>query len=368
MNPNSILGRYLIKQIIYSFLGVLLLVLGIVFMFEIIELLRKVSSRNDVDAIFILKMALAKLPRTIEMIFPFVMMIAAMISFWRFSKTNEYVIIRAGGVSIWGFLKPVLIATFFVGVINVTLVNPVSAYLYEVYETYEFRLKTKNPNAMIFTDMGLWIRESTDKDAVTVLQAKKVRQEDDKILLSGVSILEMDRLSQINRRIEGFIATLENGKFNIKDVKIFKAGKPVEILPNLDYKTTLTAERIKESFVDPEAISFWKLPGLISFYETAGFSVSKHYMRYWALIVSPFLFCAMVLVAAVFALQANNRKGGVLYMIVGGICAGFLVYFFSQIIYAFGMNGYIPSLLAVWTPVLVVTMIAVSLLLHLEDG
>jgi lipopolysaccharide export system permease protein len=371
MNPNSILGKYLIKQIIFSFIGVLLLVLGIVFMFEIIELLRKVSNRTDINFMFVLKMALSKLPRTIELIFPFVMMIAAMISFWKVSKSNEFVIIRASGVSIWGFLRPVLIATFAIGVINVAAINPVSSYLYEYYETLEFRLKTKNPNAMLFTDMGLWIRESDEKDSFVVLQARNIRQEDDGgLFLKEVSVLEMDRKSQILRRIESAMGMLESGAktFSLKDVKIYSSGKPTQALPSLNYKTTLTIDRIKESFVDPEAISVWKLPSLIKFYEKSGFSVQKHYMRYLSLLVSPFLLCSMVLVAAVFALQANNRKGGVLYLIIGGICAGFVVYFFSQVIYAFGMNGYIPAILAVLTPTLVVSMVAISLLLHLEDG
>lgn len=104
MNPSSILGRYLIKQIVFNFLAVLLMVMGIVFMFEIIELLRRVSERPDVDTVFVLKMAVTKLPRTLELVLPFVMMIAAMITFWRVSKSNEFVIIRAAGVSIWGFL------------------------------------------------------------------------------------------------------------------------------------------------------------------------------------------------------------------------------------------------------------------------
>jgi len=358
----------LTKQLLWSFLGVLILVLGIVYMMEIIELLRKISKRGDIDTLFALEMTLAKIPRVIDIVFPFVMMIAAMVTFWKVSKSNEYVIVRASGVSIWGFLKPVLIATFVIGAINVALINPISSYLYEVYDTYQFRLETKNPDAMIFTDMGLWIREASDKDTVVVVKASRLRQEEGRILLSDVTILEMDRNSQIKRRIEGFIATLDGNKFNIKDAKIYMAGKEMQELPSLEYKTTLTKERIKDSFVDPEGISFWKLPGLIHFYQSAGFAVQKHYMRYWTLIASPFLLCAMVLMAAVFSLQANVRKGGVLYMVVSGICAGFLIYFFSQIIYTFGMNDYIPLMLAVWTPTLVVSMVSVSVLLHLEDG
>ena len=43
MNPKSILGRYLIKQIIVNFITVLMMVLGVVLLFEVVELLRRLS-------------------------------------------------------------------------------------------------------------------------------------------------------------------------------------------------------------------------------------------------------------------------------------------------------------------------------------
>ena len=104
------------------------------------------------------------------------------------------------------------------------------------------------------------------------------------------------------------------------------------------------------------------------FYELSGFSAQRHRLRYLSLLVSPFMLCAMVLVAAVFALRPNNRRGGVMYLIVGGISTGFVVYFLSQLVYAFGINGYVPAALAVWTPTLIAALISVSVLLHLEDG
>lgn len=204
MNPNAILGKYLIKQIVINFLAVLLMVMGIVLMFEVIELLRRTSDRTDVDVWFIMQMAVTKLPRTLEMVFPFVMMIAAMITFWRLSKSNEFVIIRAAGVSIWGFLTPVLFAVFTVGVLNITVINPISAQMYEAYETLDYRFKTKNPKAVLFSDKGLWIREAIDENRFLVLQAKSLRQEGKNLLLRDVDILEMDRNSQILKRDRGF--------------------------------------------------------------------------------------------------------------------------------------------------------------------
>ena len=120
MKPTSILGRYLIKQILINFIAVLLMVTGVILMFEIIELLRRTADRPDVDMIFVMKMAFSKMPRTFEMVFPFIMMIAAMVTFWKVSRSNEFVIIRAAGVSIWGFLTPLLAAVFMVGIINIT--------------------------------------------------------------------------------------------------------------------------------------------------------------------------------------------------------------------------------------------------------
>ncbi len=369
MKPNSILGRYLMKQIIWNFLSVLLMVIGIVFMFEMIDMLRRVADRPDISAGFVIQLVIMKLPKTLEMVFPFVMMIAAMATFWRLSKNSEFVIVRAAGVSVWGFLAPVLFAVFMVGVINVAVINPVASYMNEIFETLDYRLKTKNPKAVLFSNKGLWIREAVDNDRVLVLEAKSVHQQDeDTLYLYDVDILELDRDSQILRQLNSFMAVLKDQKFELRDVKVFETGKPRIDLNKVSYKTSINLDRIKENFVDPEAISFWDLPDTIRFYEKSGFSAVKHKMRYLSLLASPFLLCAMVLVAAVFALRPNMRKGGVLFLIVGGIVSGFVVYFASQVIYAFGLNSYLPPFMAVWTPILITALVSVSVLLRLEDG
>lgn len=369
MKPNSILGKYLIKQIVWNFVSVLFMVLGIIFMFEVIDLLRRVADRPDISWDFVLKMVVMKLPRTLNMIFPFVMMIAAMVTFQRVSKTNEFVIIRAAGVSVWGFLVPLMFAVFLVGVINVALFNPVSSKMLEIFETMDYQLKTKNPKAVLFSDKGLWIREAAPDENVLVLQAKSVRQEDnDTLFLHNVDILELDNQSQIIRQVDAFVAVLKDKQIELKDVNVFEAGKERIVLNNVKYPTSITVDRIRENFIDPDAISFWELPDTIDFYKKSGFSVVKHQMRYLSLIASPFMLCAMVLVAAVFALRPNNRRGGVMFLIVGGIVAGFLVYFSSQVIYTFGLNGYIPVFMAVWSPILITLLVSISILLHLEDG
>ena len=264
MKPTTILGRYLTRQIIFNFLAVLFVILGIVFLVEMVEWLRRIAGHPELGWWFATQLAVARIPKSVEQIFPFVMMIAAMITFWKLSRSSEFVVIRAAGVSIWEFLTPLCLAALVVGMINVALINPVAAELHGLFETLERRMDTKNPSALLFSDQGLWIREAINDDKVMVLKANQLRQEKDDLLLRGVSLLEMDRRSQPVRRIEAFVGVLKDGFFDLKDVKIYKAGEPTETLNTLRYDTVLDINKIEENFVEPEAISFWNLPRVIS--------------------------------------------------------------------------------------------------------
>jgi lipopolysaccharide export system permease protein len=90
-------------------------------------------------------------------------------------------------------------------------------------------------------------------------------------------------------------------------------------------------------------------------------------LHFNVLLARPFLLCAMVLVAATFSLRMQ-RRGGATLMIVGGVVAGFLLYFLSDIIFALGLSAKVPVTLAAWTPTGVSLIFGTSMLLHLEDG
>ena len=96
-------------------------------------------------------------------------------------------------------------------------------------------------------------------------------------------------------------------------------------------------------------------------------SAERHRLHFNVLLARPFLFCAMVLVAATFSLRMQ-RRGGATLMIVSGVAAGFLLYFLSDIVFALGLAAKIPVLLAAWTPTGVSMIFGASMLLHLEDG
>jgi len=142
---------------------------------------------------------------------------------------------------------------------------------------------------------------------------------------------------------------------------------PGPLIGHLPVRTDLTLARVQQSLASPDTLSVWALPGFIKLMEQAGFSSVRHRLHFQTLLALPLLAGTMALVAAGFSMRPT-RRGGVARMLSGGVAAGFALYAFSNFAAKFGESGALPALLAAWAPAAAGMLLAVTLLLHLEDG
>lgn len=364
------LSRYVTRHFLMAFLGTLMVIAGLIVLFDLIELLRRASDTATPVAT-LLVMALLKLPNMLHTVLPFIALIAGMIAFWRLSRTSELVILRAAGVSAWQFLAPVLVATTLIGALEVAVVNPVAAKLYGRFQALEQEfIETEPDGALDLSGGGMWLREAGagPDDRTAVLHSAYVRQEAFTLHMTDVSVFEMKGADQFVRRIEAAGGTLGDGAFHLRDVWIMQPGLPSEHKAAMTLPTSLTLGRIQEKYAQPESVSFWELPDFISFFEAAGFSAHRHTLYWHSLMASPLLLSAMVLVAAVFTINPNQRSGKLLFRVLGGVAAGFALYFYSKITYALGLSNTLPLALAAWSPAAVTALLGAAVLFHLEDG
>ena len=187
------------------------------------------------------------------------------------------------------------------------------------------------------------------------------------LALETITVFFFDDLTRFSARVDGRTAKLERGNWLIEDGIRWLPDAPPEPFTDLRLPTTLTPRKIEESFASPDTMSFWDLPSFIALLEQSGFPAQRHRLHFNVLLARPFLFCAMVLVAATFSLRMQ-RRGGATLMIVCGVVSGFLLYFLSDIVFALGLSAKLPVTLAAWTPTGLSLIFGVSMLLHLEDG
>ncbi len=364
MPPFSLLSRYFGRQFLSWFCVLLTILLMIVLVIDTVELLRRAAGKPEVTVALVLRMALFKLPGVGQQMVPFVVLFSSMFTFWRFTRSNELVVARSAGVSVWQFMAPVLFSTFMIGVLKVTVVNPLSSTLLAEYNRMEdFHLKRHN-SAFDVSHSGLWVRQGSDEDKYMIHADSVVPGSGE---LRRVMVFRFAEHDRYVSRLDSASARLVPGNWVITDGLLREPNRPERQVSQTTIPTELTLERIEENFAPPETISFWSLRQFITIMETTGFSAIRHRLYYQSLLSQPFLYCAMVLLAATFSLR-QTRRGGALWMVSGGLLTGFSLFIATDVTLTLGISEAIPVALAAWAPAFISLLLGITALLYLEDG
>jgi len=337
----------------------------IVFLLDYIELIHRARTKAEVPLSLLLEMALLKLPHMAQEILPFGVLFGTMLAFWRLTRSNELVVARASGVSVWQFLLPAVAVAFSIGVFTTTVFNPVASLMQGRYEILENRLLRNTTGQSALSPSGLWLRQADPSGLHAMVHAEKLAQGD--LVLQDVTFLFFRDDDAFAERIDAVDARLEPGHWIIRSGTKWHKDGYGEHFERMELKTNLTSAKIQESFAAPETMSFWELPGYIHLLQVSGFPTQRHRLYLNALLARPFLLCAMVLIAATFSLRMQ-RRGGATLMVVSGMSAGFILFFLSDVVFALGLSSTIPVALAAWTPAGISLLLGASFLLHLEDG
>jgi lipopolysaccharide export system permease protein len=364
MRLSPTLSVYLGRQFLLGIATVFAVMLCLILLFDLVELMRRAANRPAATAGIVLTMALLKLPTLSLKVLPFAALLGGMLTFSRLTRTHELVVTRAAGVSVWQFLMPALVIAIVVGGFAISAFNPLASALGARYEQLDSKYLKLRPSLLAVQSSGLWLRQADD-EGQSVVHATRVSQNGKE--LSDVTIFLYDGDDKFSGRIDADAARLRPGHWELDNALLTAPEQPAERRDRYVLPTSLTINQIQESFAAPESLSFWALPRFIDTLERAGFSAVRHRMHWHSLLAVPLLLCAMVLIAATFSLRLT-RRGGTGMLIVGGLFAGFLLYVLSDVVYALGLAGNIPVVLAAWSPVGVSALLGLAMLFHLEDG
>ncbi|SMF83356.1 lipopolysaccharide export system permease protein [Tistlia consotensis] len=358
------LSFYIARQFCGWFFGLYVSLAFIIFLVSIIDLVDRLSTQEKTPLSIVIEMALYRLPFFAQEILPFTILGAGMFTFWKLTRTNELVVARAAGISAWQFLLPAVSVSLIIGVLAVGVLNPISAVMLKQYDALEARYIKNRVSELSVSQSGLWLRQP-EKGGQTVIHAQRAAQTG--MTLQDVTFYVFKGEDDFVRRIDAKSAQLLEGQWLVRDAHVSVPGVPTTSEPELTLPTTLTSEKILDSFSPPETISFWNLPGFIRLLERAGFRATRHLLQFHKLLSLPMLFTAMVLLSASFSLRPQ-RRGKVGVILLTGVVIAFMLYFLTNFVFALGLSGKIPVLLAAWSPAGISLMIGATMLLHLEDG
>ncbi len=364
MRLSITFSAYVGRQFLFWFFSVTLILVVIILLFDLVELIRRTSGREGATFGIALFMAFLKMPSMIEKAIPFAMLFGSMFAFWRLNRSQELVVARASGVSVWQLLLPVILLAVVIGSFKVAVFNSLSSAMLLRYEQLKAKHIRGKSSLAAVSDDGLWLRQAT-KAGHYVLHARQVTPH--KMRLDDVIILMLEGTDKFVGRIDASHARLRKGRWVLTGARLTPSEGAPRYLPYHEIETDLTPENIQDSFAPPETLSFWALPRFISVLEAAGFSGLRHRLYWHSQLAVPVLLSAMVLLAATFSLRPM-RRGGTGLAVVCGVATGFLLYFLSDVVSALGASARVPVALAAWSPAVVSCLLGTAMLFHLEDG
>jgi len=375
MNVSVTLSRYLARTYIVNMLLLLFALLGVIYLFDTVELIRRANKSDSVPLGLVLQMGLLKLPEVGQLLFPFAVLFSAMLTFWQLNRSSELIVLRSSGFSVWQFLAPVVVTALLVGVLQVGAINPIGSLLVGKYERLEKEYLDKQDSQIALFKEGLWLRQSTDgqileddddvQKGYVILHARKVKPPH--WGLNQVTVFYFGQNDAFRMRADARNAHLEPGRWVFEDVALHRPRMSQIKKPKMVLPTTLTIEDIEESFSSAETIPFWALPGHIETLEQTGFDASRLRVYFHSLLSQPLFFVAMVLLAASVSIRPP-RMGGSLMLFAMGVFTGFVVFFISSYLQALGSSNQIPPILAAWSPAIVCFLYGLTAMINLEDG
>ena len=351
------IGRRFLAAIAATFAGLAVLI----FMVDFVELLRRAGKYGDAPVWKLATIALLQLPAYIEPLIGFAVLVGSIFALLVLNRASELVIIRAGGMSVWQFLRPGMVVACTIGLLEFIAYNPMAASA--LARSARLYLDAFGRDDSVTMSTG-WLRQD-GADGQSVIKANAATNHG--LTLAGVTVFVFDPQGHFSTRVDASRGTLQDGAWLLKDAWVSAIGQEPQKFQNYLLATYLTQERATQAFGDARTISSWKLPDLIKDAEKAKVPATQLKLQYELLLSRPLLCAAMVLLAATVSLR-SFRSGNITALLITGMVGGFGFFLMTEISRQIGVAGMAPLWVVVWLPVMFVILVSVSVLLYQEDG
>ena len=156
---SNILFRYIIREFLSKLALFFVILLGVVYLFDTVELIKSASGNDGITITTILSLALYKLPNIGQQILPFIILFASIATFRSLSDRQELVCLRGAGLSAWQFMMPIMSIVFVISLIYITILHPLSAAATARYESLQNMYFGDGSKTISVIDDGLWLKQ-----------------------------------------------------------------------------------------------------------------------------------------------------------------------------------------------------------------
>jgi lipopolysaccharide export system permease protein len=365
MKINSIVNRYILREMIPPFIITLVFFTFIFLMSSLLEITNLVVNyRIKLSSVFLL--LIYSMPFFLEFIIPMSVMMAILLTFLRMSSDNEIVALKAGGLSVYSLLPPVFLYC---------MIGCVLTGFMAIYGLPWGKLSFKETlHELVASNVDIGLKERTFNDSFegVMLYVNKIDTKNKRLIdvfiedqrtsnVVSTVVAPRGRLFSDPDKLSGQL-TLYDGTINNVDFTDRSVHSVSFDTYNLNLDLKKAASESKKGPKNKEEMNLRELREFLK-------HSTKRDERYYSALVElhekfaiPFACFALGILAVPLGLiQISSTRS---FGLVLGLTFFLLYYLMLTIGWTLGESGVYPPILGMWTPNIIMGGVGVFLLVR----
>ena len=351
---------YIIRKFLLTIFNVSFVFYGLV---VIMSLFEEISffSEIDVGIYFPVILVLLNSFSILYQLFPFIFLIGIQFFFINFIDSNEFNTFKNYGLSNIKILKVITLTSCISGIIIVTLFYNFAAILKFKYIDLKNTYSNDSKYLASVTENGLWIKDEY-KEQIYFISAEKISLNK----LHDIEVMILDDKFSLTKKIFSAEANISKNEWLMKDVIITNKVGKTSRTNNYVFYSNFNYQKINNLYSDLSSLTFLGLLKLHQDYQAINYSLIDLNIHITTLYAYPFYLTVITILSSIIMINIHYQKPKIFY-ITGGIVFSVIIYYISFFFIALGKNEQIPTLLAIWLPILLLLILSLIGIVKLNE-
>ncbi len=346
------LDRYVALQVLSSIAVVLVVVLGLDFVFAYMD---EVQNADDVYTnSVILQHLLLKVPGSFYEFLPLSSLVGCLIGLGMLASHSELTVMRAAGIStsriILSVIKPALILAFLSMLAGEFLV-PVTEQMAQLKKA-----QATSGGKAVHSQSGVWHRENN-----TFIHINTVNQNGN---LQGITRFEFDDKGELKQSSFAKTGRYQSDHWQLADISYtdFLGDRTqTSQLKDERWELGLSPQLLSALVVEPKDLALSRLWSFSNYLSAQSLQADSYFFAFWSKLFQPLTVIALVLIGILF-IFGPLRSVTVGQRIIAGVITGLLFKFIQDILGQMSSVAGVSPLVAVLVPILICLLFGVVLI------
>ena len=334
------LDIYIGKQVLLSIIIVMLIVVGLDFMFRALDELDDIEKDFTIGAMLLY--CTYYIPAAVYEYLPLSCLIGCLVGLGALASSSELTVMRAAGVSVGRLVVTVLKPVIVLSLLAMLLGEYVTPYAGAVAESTRAELRSRGT---VSGKTGIWHREDNEYVHINVVTpageirgiSRYVMNDDNSLSLSGMAA------SGVYQGDHWQLSNVVETHFHSDKTEVVK-------LQSQSWDLGLTPQRLKVLLIEPQDMSISELYSYSKYLAEQELDNDSFMQTFWRKVLQPFAIIGLVLVAVSF-IFGSLRSVSTGQRIIAGVVVGIFFKISQDVLAPFSSLVHIEPIWAALIPI-----------------